>query len=83
MNKIKFDGTVGIMSCKINGKCCMAIKENIGNGFGKKVDNPKYKKGQVCDARDFDIIFEFVSPKSINSMIKVLKNVKEQLQEKK
>ena len=79
MKLIKFDGTVGIMACEINGKECMAIKKGIGNGLGTQVQNPKYKKGQVCDPKDFDIVFEFISPKSINSMIKVLKQVKKEL----
>ena len=81
MKLIKFDGTAGIMSCEINDngiKYCMAIREGIGDGFGKKVKNPKYKKGQSCDLKDFDVVFEFINPKSIDSMIKVLKQVKKE-----
>ena len=62
MKLIKFDGTVGIMSCRKKGeKYVMAIKKGIGCGFGNKIDNSKYKKGQICDLNKCDVVFEFIS----------------------
>jgi hypothetical protein len=82
--KIDFDGTVGIMSGTHDppiGKTYLLIKKKIGKGtpIGKTIKHNYYKKGAVIDFKKFDVVFSFTSPKSIDVIIKILKQAKKDL----
>ena len=83
MKLIKFDGTVGVMSADAKGKTAyLLIKEGIGTGIpGEKIKHDYCKKGSKVDTNKFDVIFMFRYRKSIDVVIKALKDAKKSLKE--
>lgn len=82
MKMIKFDGTIGIMCAKIKKLkgIFFCVKEDCGikKPFGKP--DKRYNKGKSIRLMNCDVVFKFVNIKSIDNIIKVLNNCKEELQ---